>query len=353
MASKILFTDMNFNSDAESGFSGESTGADYPQYIGNCSYSTCAEFIPQNNVFLSVLSVNSRSLRKNFFSLSQLLYSIPTRPNIIAITETWLQDGDEMYLAIPNYNFVSSPRPVGRGGGVGIYLEDNLDFSEVSYVKQLFNTHESISVEISRINGTNIIVTCLYRPPDTNAEQFNTEFELLLSSLKVKNKMFILAGDYNLNLFNVHKDCHISEYFNIAVSHGLYPTVTKPTRVTKSSATLIDNVYVNILHYPIKSTIFLNDLSDHFPLFVEFSCMTKPHRPVRYHTKRCYDRTSIAHFSNLLEYYDWTEFNMRCSFETDTSKLYDEFFVIISVMYNVAFPEMSQRQSKAGSSSHP
>ena len=45
------------------------------------------------------------------------------------------------------------------------------------------------------------------------------------------------------------------------------PTISKPTRITNYSATLIDNIITNIHEYPIKSGILYNDISDHFPIF--------------------------------------------------------------------------------------
>ena len=51
----------------------------------------------------------------------------------------------------------------------------------------------------------------------------------------------------------------------------MLPYVTKPTRITKSSATLIDNVFVPIsLVQNVNSYIILEDMSDHLPTLVVF-----------------------------------------------------------------------------------
>ena len=50
-------------------------------------------------------------------------------------------------------------------------------------------------------------------------------------------------------------------------THTFCPTISKPTRITNYSATLIDNIITNIHEYPIKSGILYNDISDHFPVF--------------------------------------------------------------------------------------
>ena len=48
---------------------------------------------------------------------------------------------------------------------------------------------------------------------------------------------------------------------------SMIPTITKPTRVTKHTATIIDNVITNcVINSDIKSAIVKTDLSDHFPI---------------------------------------------------------------------------------------
>ena len=48
---------------------------------------------------------------------------------------------------------------------------------------------------------------------------------------------------------------------------GMIPTINKPTRVTKHTATVIDNIITNcILNSDFKSAIVKMDLSDHFPI---------------------------------------------------------------------------------------
>ena len=49
----------------------------------------------------------------------------------------------------------------------------------------------------------------------------------------------------------------------------MIPSVTKPTRVTNNSATLIDNIFTNNFKDSLKhhQGIFYNDISDHFPIY--------------------------------------------------------------------------------------
>ena len=46
----------------------------------------------------------------------------------------------------------------------------------------------------------------------------------------------------------------------------LYPSITRPTRITKSSATLIDNILLSkSLYSKCNSGVLIKDTSDHLP----------------------------------------------------------------------------------------
>ncbi len=60
-------------------------------------------------------------------------------------------------------------------------------------------------------------------------------------------KFMYLMGDYNINLLNVDSDAPTSQFINNMYIHSLIPLITWPTRITKHSATLIDNIYTNNL----------------------------------------------------------------------------------------------------------
>ena len=49
----------------------------------------------------------------------------------------------------------------------------------------------------------------------------------------------------------------------------MIPTITRPTRITKSSATLIDNLFISQkLQDNYKSGILINDISDQMPCYL-------------------------------------------------------------------------------------
>ena len=54
-------------------------------------------------------------------------------------------------------------------------------------------------------------------------------------------------GDFNLNLLHYNENSNCHEFLDLMLSHSFVPLTKKPTRVTDSTSTLIDNIFVNNL----------------------------------------------------------------------------------------------------------
>ena len=101
-------------------------------------------------------------------------------------------------------------------------------------------------------------------------KQFINEFTLLILSLEKHRLNINLAGGYNLNLLKINNDELCNELFDLITSHSLLPQITLPTRLTKTSGSLIDNILCksHISIKPITAGILLNKLSDHQPCLI-------------------------------------------------------------------------------------
>ena len=90
-----------------------------------------------------------------------------------------------------------------------------------------------------------------------------------MEKIKKENKICYLVGDYNMNLINVDSHSLTSEFNDIMYSGGFIPLITRPTRVTHTSATLIDNIYSNQILDRDHSLngIMMTDISHHYPIF--------------------------------------------------------------------------------------
>ena len=86
----------------------------------------------------------------------------------------------------------------------------------------------------------NLIIAEIYRIPNTNERQSIARYDEVMSSL-VNTKCDILLGtDQNFDYVKVNSNGNVSELLDVFFTQGILPTITKPTRITHSSATLID-----------------------------------------------------------------------------------------------------------------
>ena len=92
----------------------------------------------------------------------------------------------------------------------------------------------------------------------------------ILTKMKCERKYVSCLGDYNISLLNYDTHGPTQEFADLLYSHSLLPCITKPTRVTAKSASLIDNIFCNSVLYDDHAFtgILYTDVSDHFPFFL-------------------------------------------------------------------------------------
>ena len=74
-----------------------------------------------------MMHFNMRSLPTNLTSLNDLILTVKETPEIIAISETKLQDENVYNISIPGYIFLNTNSPT-RAGSVGLYISKELTF---------------------------------------------------------------------------------------------------------------------------------------------------------------------------------------------------------------------------------
>ena len=70
------------------------------------------------------------------------------------------------------------------------------------------------------------------------------------------------------NASGYNTDNQTSEYLDMLLDLGYLPIITKPTRITDHSATLIDHIYTNVPQKVVKSGICFAGITDHLPIFL-------------------------------------------------------------------------------------
>ena len=173
---------------------------------------------------------------------------------------------------VAGYTHVGNYRNTKKGGGVSILIKDGISYKRRQDL-DIFQEGEteSIFIEIVSKSGKNIVIGSMYRLPNTDITQFSNNISTITSLVrKTKGKCspeIIIGMDHNIDLLK--GSCHnpTQQFITDLSDIDLLPTITRPTRITNHSATLIDNIYVsNQLHRDFESTIIIHDLSDHLPV---------------------------------------------------------------------------------------
>ena len=119
------------------------------------------------------------------------------------------------------------------------------------------------------MNSCNMILSLAYRPPSTSAVSFIKDFESYLGILKSSGLSSIVGMDHNLDFLRHLSHRPTQDFLELIYSKDYIPTIIKPTRISYSSSTLIDNLFIDRqLSYNMTSEILIDDLSDHLPCIV-------------------------------------------------------------------------------------
>ena len=107
----------------------------------------------------------------------------------------------------------------------------------------------------------------MYRPPQSKEKVFLQDYRNLIESIGDHKDMDLVIGiDHNMDLLKASRHTNTQKFLDYNLEINLLPVITKPTRITNSSATLIDNIFIsNKLQQDYNSGIIISDLSDHLP----------------------------------------------------------------------------------------
>ena len=113
-----------------------------------------------------------------------------------------------------------------------------------------------------------MIVGSLYCSPNTNETPLIEHLTSMLDKIKIeeKQKECILGMDHNLDLLKSQQHHTTSRFLECILDHNILPAIMQPSRITKSSATLIDNIFISdYFQCSFDSCLPINDTTDHLP----------------------------------------------------------------------------------------
>ena len=156
-----------------------------------------------------------------------------------------------MLNVIPGYSHIYDIRESRNGGGVSIYVVDCINYKKRLDLKLDKSYFESYFIEIDKNVfklKSNVIIGALYKPPNVSIDIFNSNIETILKLIQKEKKYAYLIGDYNINTLNETNvvSHEISEFVTLMSSYSYHKLINVPTRVIKTSSSLLDNMYSNV-----------------------------------------------------------------------------------------------------------
>ena len=312
-----------------------------------CSYFTEEGFqtLTSSNVEFSLIHLNIRSLRKHFQDLTCYLESLNHQFDVVALSETWIKETDNMEL-FTLHNFhppVTLNRPNADGGG-GLALYINCDYNFKIREELTYNSDDTqfLFIEVEKDSKISLIGVT-YKPPRTTIENYTTILKDLLDKIgnsRSNHKSCYLAGDFNIDLLKSDNNENISSFFNSLLSYSYFPTIIKPTRITDTTATLIDNIYTNVFDVVnnLQTGILYTDISDHLPVFIiqYGQAKTPQYKNI---SKRIYSKQAEKGFIDDVSAVDWSSLYDN----NDPDWQYNYLMDTINNIYNLHFPIKSCR----------
>ena len=207
---------------------------------------------------------NVRGLLQNIDKVEILLKDY-SKIDILTISETHINsssynDNMELYR-IPGYTFINRNRRKGRSGGVGMYISDRLKWQRRDDLEEPLV--EAIWVEIFQKSTKTFLLGTMYNPPAGSKyllENFSTLLDHMLSVISTELKEIILMGDLNIDYLKKENNKPIKEILDF---YNLKQIVTKPTRLTSTSRTLIDCILTTNKTHIISHDVIPTSIADH------------------------------------------------------------------------------------------
>ena len=295
---------------------------DFPiscNYLEDCNLNK----IPTSLDDLNVMHWNVRGLINKQNLLSDILHRCMGNNliHIVTLNETWLTRSNTHMIELPDYVYTGKCRTGKKGGGVGFLIHKSVYYRQKEMdLPQLKNLEYDV-IEI-KLQQKYLLVCSIYRPPNNKESDFLEDYYKLVRTLKKERDRELIIGiDSNLDLLKCDRHKRTQDFLDWNIEHQLFPSITKPTRIGKSSATLNDNIFLSTtLEANQDSHILINDISDHMPCLVilhDLQCAQKTDRKLQ---SRKLSKETYCKIKTELQEIDWTnkigEMDVEQGFET-------------------------------------
>jgi len=314
------------------------------KYLNESDISTSDDL--SDNNFL--LSFNIQCLSTKFSNFKELVFDFKKKPVVILLQEVWHIENSK-YFEIPGYHEPVFRTREGRGGGVGIFVRNDVNF-EICVSPFHERIFESQLIKLKFSNDKNLYICNIYRPNTVPShltfiehfELFLEYFNNLMDYLNEGRIKTIIGGDFNLNILNFSDNSSINNYINSTFSAGFIQTIIHPTRVQNNSATCIDHFLTNLDRTLFVTKIIVSSISDHYPIiFLLDKVGINPVKTKSFITRDFSDE-NIENFINFMSPFSWASVLN----ENDCDVAFNIFLENFITFYNSYFPPLVKKFNK-------
>ena len=152
-------------------------------------------------------------------------------------------------------------------GGSGFFVSSSLRFNERKDLSKAFRDNlcefDAFWIEIENCNSPKVLIAAIYNHPRKNSTKFIQYLETVLKKISKENKLYVITGDFNLDLLRYDKIPDAENFIDTMFSNFLQPLILQPTRYTSSkknhhSSTISLSIQLTLL--PQVETSFLKSL---------------------------------------------------------------------------------------------
>ena len=114
--------------------------------------------------------------------------------DVIDVPEAWIKESVSSYTMLENYQMCHTHRQHKKGGGVAIYLKNNLDFNKIDVLStSIKDVMEIVTIYIFTKQLKKIVICCIYKSTYVNYNDFNSKLINLFDKCQFEND-FYAAG---------------------------------------------------------------------------------------------------------------------------------------------------------------
>ena len=120
--------------------------------------------------------------------------------------------------------------------------------------------------------------------------------------------MAYIWGDFNTNIL-ISKCAKIHHFLDTLCSLDLHPLISKPSRLTNGTSSLIDNIFTNYKNIPLLiNGLSITDISDNYPVFCIFDSLFTVTNKSKINNKtiKFMTNNNLIHYNNDIVAFDWS-----------------------------------------------